>query len=498
MSKAIAFLAGLGTGYFNAKGKKKDDERRDKRDARDDEIYEEGKADRADARAARQREQSDKDALRAAAAPVDVQTTAGQAMPAEAGNSAAVASNNPTTGGYRVGANTFADQGVAAADAAAQNTPEATRNRVTAAMMAQGNVLGADQLTTSGLQGKAARMAIGKGEREEANAVFDQGIKQALQTGGPQALAKFMSESQADGQGGNVKFQAVMAPDGKAWQMNRVGPDGALQPFGQSFAADEGGMATAGMMLSRSVPDDKKVAHLMQVKEAERKGKHDESTLAIQQQNADSTALNAKTNEQYRKDMAANMREQRRISEAHNKSIESGKAKAGEPIKVGLKDMRDFEGDLNGYIKDQYPVKDGADAKERASMNAQATAKKALGSALFQSNAAIGIPLTAGTVLQALELAQDRKNVRIVQVGDASHEAVIVNGQPVITTGPLQKKAPQVVAPAPNAAVPVAVNPVPSTPQVSPPLVNPNSPASMAARGQMVPNAGVGWKNIQP
>lgn len=441
----IAFLAGLGTGYFNSQAKKKEDERRDKRDARDEEVYQEGKADRAAARERIAREDADKNAIRTAAAPVDVQTTPGQAMPAEAANPSAVASENPTTGGYKVGAKTFAERGVADTEAAAQNTPEATRKRVSAAMMAQGNVLGADQLETSGLQAKAAKIKISEAERAEANAIFDRGIKESLQTGGPQALAKFMSESQADGQGGKVQFQAVMAPDGKSWQMMRVGDGGALQPFGQSFPSDEAGMALAGLMLSRTVGDDKKVAHLMAVKEAERRAKHDETSLSIQQQNAD-------TNERYRNDMVANAKRQAELTAAHYKAVAAGKVKADGAITVGLKDMRDFESDLNGYIKDQYPVKDGADPKERAQMQAQATAVKASGSALFRNNAAIGIPLTAGTVLQAMELAKDRQNIRIGMVGDVPHEMVMVNGQSVVVSGPMQKKAP---APAPVSA-PVA------------------------------------------
>ncbi len=454
MSKAAAFIAGFGTSYMSGMRQKKEDARQEARDKRDTDMYEENKADRAEARSERDRARADREAIRSAGAPVDVQTTPGQAMPAEAGNSAGVASGNPTTVGYKVGANTFAQRGAADMDAAAQNTPEATRSRVTAAMMAQGNVLGADQLNTSGMQQKAAGMAIKKGEREEANAVFDQGIKTALQTGGPPALAKFMSESQADGQGGKVQFQAVTAPDGKSWQMHRVGDGGATQPFGQVFPSDEGGMASAGMMLSRTVPDSEKVKHLMAVKESDRKIKHDDGTLAVSQQNADSTAQNARTNEQYRKDQVRMQERQMAMTAAHQKAVLAGKAQPGGPAQISLKDMRDFEGDLDKYIKDQFPVKDGADASERAGMNAQATSKKALGSALFQSNAAIGIPLTAGTVLQAMELAADRKNVRVVQVGGAAHEAVVVNGQAVITTGPLQKKAPPPVAAAPPVAAP--------------------------------------------
>jgi hypothetical protein len=114
--------------------------------------------------------------------------------------------------------------------------------------------------------------------------------------------------------------------------------------------------------------------------------------------------------------------------------------------------MRDMEGDMDKYIKDQFPVKDGMDAKERATINAQATAMKSLGSSIFQSNASVGIPLTAGTVMQAMELGKDRQNVQIVQVNGVAHEAVLVNGQHVITSGPLQKREPAGAAVAPGAA----------------------------------------------
>ena len=444
MSKAIALLAGFGAGYMNGEKDKKEQARQDAKDKREKDLFDANMADR-------QQVKDDRDALRSAAAPALAR--AEQGPPTEAMVAQTPPGQEPAAIGYLSGngasARKFATQGLAEADAAAQNQPEAARGRVMAALAAQGNVVGADQLRTSGITAEASQLALNKGRRDEANQVFDQGIKSALQTGGPQALAEFMSNSQADGQGGAVKFQAVTAPDGKTWQMNRVGQDGKTVPFGQSFASDEGGLATAGMMLSRAVPDAEKVKHLMAETEASRKAKHDDGTLEVAKQNAN-------TNEQYRRDMAANMREQRRLQESRDAQVAAGKAQAGGAIQIGLKDMRDFEGDFNGYIKDQFPVKEGADANERAGLNAQATSMKALGSAMFQNNAAIGIPLTAGTVMQAMELGKDRKNVQIVQVNGVAREAVVVNGQHVITSGPLQKRAPAAAAPAANSAAAVA------------------------------------------
>jgi len=519
MSKSIAFLAGLGTGYFNSQAKKKDDERRDKRDARDEEIYQEGRTDRQSARDRISREDADKAAIRAAAAPVGVQETPSQPMPAEADSSGAVASTNPTVGGYKVGAKTFAERGIADTEAAAQNTPEATRQRVTAAMLAQGDVLGAYKLETSGLQAKAANMAIKKGERDEANAVFDQGIRTALQTGGPQALAQFMSESQADGQGGSVKFQAVMAPDGKSWQMNRVGPDGAMQPFGQQFGADEAGMAMAGMMLSRSVGDDKKVAHLMAVKEALRKEKNDADSLGIQQQNAntskqnaDTSRQNADTNEQYRKDQAANMKAQRALEAERIKAIQAGQAEVGGRIDVSLKDIREFESDFAGRLKDLHPIKDGANDAERSAMSEKYNSLIANGVASFRESAMLGIPLTTGTVIEGLRrdaankasqkdgkpkefdtgtvMGKDGKPRVFVMVGDAM----------VIVSGPMQKKP---AAPT-QATVTPAANSVTSTPAqaaaaapVYPQAPVPTNPASATALGRFSPTTASGFAAAQ-
>lgn len=490
MSKAVAFLAGLGAGYLDGKRKKAEDERQAARDQRETELYEEGKADRAAARATRQQEQDDKNALRTAGSDVAVTEVKATPMPAEAANPGALASSNPTVGGYKAGANQFADKGVAATDAAAQSTPAAKRARVMGVMESQGNFAGADQLRNSAITTEAAQMALDKGKRDEANQIFDTGIKKALQEGGPNGLAQFMSDSAADGKGGAVKFQAVTSPDGKSWQMHRVAEDGSVVPFGQAFSTDEGGMATAGLMLSRSVGDDKKVAHMMSVQEASRKAKHDSDTLTLDNKKADETARHNKALEQ-------GAREQRAMTERHQKEVLAGKAKAGDPIKIELKDMRDFEGDLDKYIKDQFSVKDGADDKERAAINAQATSVKALGSAIFQSNASIGIPLTAGTVLQAVELAKDRKNVQIVHVGGVAREAVIVNSQPVITSGPLEKRAPP-VAPAAKTASPSAApavtsvkTPAPQAPP-TPNYVDPNSPAARIASGNL--QVGVGWK----
>lgn len=480
MSKAVAFLAGLGAGYMDSQRKKKDDERQAARDARDTEVYEEGKADRAAARAERDQGIADKNALRTAGAALPVTEVAGAPMPAEAANPGAVASNNPTVGAYRVGANTFANKGVAATDAAAQSTPDARRTRVMQVMQEQGNFAGADQLRTSGIQAEAAAGALAEQKDVTAQKAFARGVASAIGQGGWQGFAKFATEKYnddktysavEDGKGGAIVVSHDK--DGK-----EVGRKAFTNPE-EAIMFSVGRADPTKWAEYKAGRDDKKEAQAAQTR-----------GLDIHQQNAD-------TNEQFRKDQVKNQRDQMAMTERHQKAVLAGKAQTGGAITLDIKTMRDFEGDMAGYLKEQFPVKDGAEPKDRAAMNAEMTSVKALGNSLFRTNAQVGIPLTAGTVMQAMELAKDRKNVRIVEVGGNAHEAVIVHGQPVITTGPLQRKA----APAPAANTPAAVaksagtvppKTVPSVPVPAPPVVNPSSAAAMAARAQL--QVSPGWK----
>lgn len=258
MSGAISFLAGLGAGYMGQRQKELENDRAAAKDQREKDLFDANMADRNQALA-------DKNELRTAAAPVAVTEVAGKPMPAEADNSASVASDNPTVGGYKAGANTFAARGVATADAAAQNTPDGARSRVTAKLIAQGNILGADHLATSGIQAQAAQVTLDKGKREEAQAVFTQGLHKAIPQG-PEAIAKFMSDSSADGTGGATKFTAVVNPDA-TWQMMRIGADGTQTPFGGKYANDTNGYIQAGYDLDQAVKPESKMAHMMAEKE---------------------------------------------------------------------------------------------------------------------------------------------------------------------------------------------------------------------------------------
>lgn len=440
MSRAVAFLAGMGAGYLDSEKRQQDKARQDARDKREQDEFDAKMADRKQADA-------DKQALRDAAAPV-----AADAAPVAPPIGSMDAPRAPEDQGIRVAGKTYTDKASADAAVAAANTPGAQRKRISAALLAQGKVVEADQLATNELTNKANQIKVDQAQRDEANQAFDSGIRKALQSGGWDGLAQFMSESKADGNDGATQFQATRTPDGKV-QMVRVNVDGTTSPIGPAHEDSDMGRATAGLMLSRAVPEADKLKHLVELKRADDAAKHQDGALKVAQQQAD-------TQEQYRKDQAENMRELRRL-EGLRLNLERARidaAKAGKqdaPLQVTLKDRRDFESDLNATIKDLYPVKDGADRAERDAMAAQADAHRALATSLFTNNAQVGIPLTAGIVSQAINLARDRKNVRIAQVNGVPHEGVMVNGTFVLTSGALQPKPQQAAAPAAPGAAPM-------------------------------------------
>lgn len=427
MSRAIALLAGMGAGFLDEDRRLTDRKRADDRlakedartavrDKREEENYEYLKGERAQITA-------DRAALRDAAAP--------QVVTEEQLAGPPVDDATPMPTAYKVGGRAFAERGVAAEAATAANAPDAVRSRI-ATTLAQQDPVKADQYRATGLQTKVAELQLTEADRVASAKKFDDGLSAAAQRG-PQGVIEFTNASGA----APTQSQFVVGPDGKTGEVVVIGEDGTQRPTGMKYSNDAAGARNMALDLARMVPLDAKLKHYQAEAESTRRAAHDAGQLKIAQQNADTQAG-------YRRDQAA-----------HNRAMQAAataKATAGPgPVQLTLKDKREFESDLSGHIKDLYPTKDGVDAAEKASINAQATAKMALGNTLFQNNAQIGIPLTAATVLQAMELAADRKNVKIARVAGVPHESVLVNGQVVITSGPLQERPPAGPVAAPGA-----------------------------------------------
>mgnify|MGYP000296260041 CR=1 FL=1 len=526
MSKSIAFLAGLGTGYFNSQAKKKDDERRDKRDARDEEIYQEGRTDRQSARDRTARDDADRDAARSAAAPVDVTPMQGPATEEATASRDPLAQNQPAIG-YIAGARApnsrgFAEQGIAEDYAKTQGTPEARRGRMSD-LASQGNAFAAQSLTQD-MQREAAQLSINASKQVVADKAVRRQIEQFKSH---DDVAKFMSDSPVDNHNGALKVMAVKSPDGSYTEYMAMLPGGSMKPMvGLKFTNDAAGLEDARTKLAGYLTPEQRQQQYqfqkqqeLQAAENKRIAKKDDANLGINQQNAntskqnaDTSRMNAESLEQSRKDQAANMKAQRALEAERIKAIQAGQAEVGGRIDVSLKDIREFESDFAGRLKDLHPIKDGANDAERSAMSEKYNSLIANGVAIFRESAMLGIPLTTGTVIEGQRMYEANKASQkagkpkefatgtVMGKDGKPRVFVMVGDAMVIMSGPMQEKS---AAPA-QATVTPAANSVTSTPAqaaaaapVYPQAPVPTNPASATALGRFSPTTASGFAAAQ-
>jgi hypothetical protein len=119
-------------------------------------------------------------------------------------------------------------------------------------------------------------------------------------------------------------------------------------------------------------------------------------------------------------------------------------------VQLSLKDLKDFDDDVNKRVTEIFQPKEGMTPDERGTLGDQRNAVVAQANGIFQANATKGIPLTAGIVLQALSMASDPANVKRLRDNHGSiYATVAVNGQPVIVSTPLiRRQAPPAPTPA--------------------------------------------------
>lgn len=292
---AIAFLAGMGAGINHKERQDKEDARIAAKDKREQDLFDAQMADRAQVA-------SDRSALREAGAPIPVAEEGGlpESMDNRDVGQAGEAPLAPQS--YRVGANTFASRGLAEADGQKQ-----VRSRVAATMAAQGNVLGADQLRTSGIAGEAAQLALDEHKITAIKKSFDEGLNAAAMKG-VEALIEYTNSSGASPN--KSRLDNKVGPDGKR-EVIDISPDGTERPTGMRYTPDAAGARNMALDLSKLVPTEAKIKHYQAEEETKRKAAHDDGMLKIAKQNAD-------TQEQYRKDQAAHLQRNDARQAAHD------------------------------------------------------------------------------------------------------------------------------------------------------------------------------------
>lgn len=429
---ALAFVAGLGTGYLTAQQRKQQQEAEKKRDERDQERHD---ADMEE----RRRKVADRQALADAGAErkvIDgtaVDTGQGKNLytdPAQAEAAAADARVEAEMRGQDPAkVQTMAAQGITGnmakghqittqpVDVAALNTPEARAKRVAAAQMGIGDVAGSLQTENAIRAGKAADIQLKQAEEAQVRDKAFREITEKFVRGGWGAVPKIY-EGYNDGNTAQVK------PDGKGGALVTVFNPKGEKVHEQAFADEMEFISTAIASVDPKL------------------------WLAMREKKAEAARTNARENRKMTE------------TERHNKAT------------VGLKDRRDYLDDFAKLLPDPKGALDPTEAGTLLEGNKRALAQA---DAIFTTNASLGNILTAPQAATAMRLAQDRQNVKVIRDNESgrTYGTVVVNGQPVIVGELAQKPAPKAApgaapaspapaaAPAPRAApAPGAESPV--------------------------------------
>lgn len=230
-----SFLAGFGTGYINQSNREQDRARQEKLDqiqfdraAREDADY--------------RKKQADDAAIRAAAAPAQVVEGAGGAVrPDFMDNSdvglpenADLPNGGLMQGGFRVGNTGYQDQASAQGAAEKYNAPDATNQRLIAAVRGIDPVR-ALEMDSRIQQNKLTGMQVKKAEQDEADTKFNANVLQNFQQHGPWAGAeKILTETNAGGLAGQTVKHRV-SDDGKYVRYVSTDKDGKETDMGLNY-----------------------------------------------------------------------------------------------------------------------------------------------------------------------------------------------------------------------------------------------------------------------
>ena len=428
-----ALVAGLGNGYFKAT------ERRRREDIEDEErAY--TMQERAFTKAERDRALKQREDLGAAAAPI-----AAEAVPQlDLGDPEAP----PPTTRYRVAGKMLDTAAEADAAVKTANGAPAVAMRQAAVLQQSGDPVKAQALRTGSMQEQAGQLALSAAERADLKARFTAQLEPLTDF---DQVGEFMSKSGGDGQGGNLKVQFVPSPDSKTVVLNTINPDGTLKPTARTFENSNKGLTLAKAQLG-GLPPEKMLEHFhreaVEARAAAAQQEAARHNQAMEGLTGDKTAAQIEI-ATMRAQMAAQAR--------------AAKAGTGQPAapQVTLKDLKDFDDDVNKRVTEIFQPKEGMNPDERTALGAKRNAVVSQANGVFHANATRGMPITAGTALQAIELAGDIKNITRRNGSDGQvYDTVLVNGMPIIVSAPLAKAAPTPAVPAPQ---PTPRAPLPTT-----------------------------------
>lgn len=280
MSRALmmlgAGLSGYDAGKEEARKRARQDEddafRREQRDRqrtqwqRDDKSYEEAEA--------------EKQAVKTAAAPVETAPVyptgddEGNAMPMTPDMQRFTAPGQP---------------GVLTPEQAAEiNSPASRMRRAAGAVR---DPMKAAQLESSAAQAATVQRQLRAQEEADAAQRFDRDLTQSLQRGGWDGFTKFLSESKADGKGGEIKFS--FKKEGENVTLYPVGPDGTALGSGMTVPDTDEGRAKVAFLFAKNTTPQQKLQHYA----SEAKAKTDRDDKAADNKRADDAEARRRVHE---------------------------------------------------------------------------------------------------------------------------------------------------------------------------------------------------------
>lgn len=279
MSKgALAFIAGLGTGYLNQRNREEDRTRQERMDRIALERADRDQIDFED-------KQNLKRAVAEASKPGEIKyenvaysgiplQSAEDLLPGESAKEPqqvkvplAAQGLGASTRKITFNGKEYATSDDAKADIDAYNKPEATNLRVLQAYRNAGDHAAALDLEGKSLrlkgdtaQTEAAQMQLQQAKEQEARLTFGRGMVNAYSSGGGAGLMSFLSDSHADGEAGAVKFEQQLSSDGKVATVYKTNSKGEKLKVGDVPNTDEG-WQSAMFRLQRGLDPNALFAH---------------------------------------------------------------------------------------------------------------------------------------------------------------------------------------------------------------------------------------------
>lgn len=424
MSKgALAFLAGMGSGYLNESKRQEDKKRQDQFDqiALDKADYDKQERDRTTKiRTAVSDASQD-------VAPVEIQDHSVNAPLAAQGST------------WQVGKKSFTSSDDANKAALEMNTPQGRNDRIAQAYRMNGDAekamdieSKAGSIKNNSLVTQGNELALNQAKEQEARLSFGRGMVDSFKTGGSGSLMNFLSDSHADGKDGAMKFEQQLSPDGKLATVFTTNEKGERTKVADVPNNDEG-WQTAMVNLQKGLDPNALMAHSAQAQKQ-----------ALEERKVRATEMKAE-NDSRRADANDRKIDAYIMGGFGRGGSSSSSSDRNNVFGIPSADLEKASNTINSRITEIYQPKEGMTTEERSSLGAERNKAAAAATGIWATNNKTGNYIDAGTAVYALDLARNPGNLKTMQGSDGNtYPGVMVNGEFVMTGSALkQKQAPQ-------------------------------------------------------